>query len=451
MPLEHSIAMEQTTRQALGIKLGLSANAASQQSEQSLANTGGVGNLGRVNSNSLTSQDGVEVSRLLTDWSSMQDKDIVAAAGGSTAVKSDVANQKNEPDEGTKAEEVNSAEPDSQHEVYELYSAGKTTCQCCITWTDHNPFSDRDKDENSADAKKRREDSHAIVRRREAHGGESELKTHSIQINSAPIKALLGNIFADDLSIDASAPKLTFKPPFASLVHRWDQVLSAVEEEVNEKSQSSLSILSDILGPEIQESLDALKHLDKTGCIPYDQVVLAFIPGEVILHTSKSGEIEAGILRNVDIEKSIFDPENTQCIFTADTIDWDGERFGYRNVSWALNKYPDGRRLADLSVFPLRAHPRRYEIERELIDRGKRFEELRGMHFMSYNGSATFEESDTHPLFGQFEKHRLRPVSFSNSVASTTLCWLSYICRSMTESSSTLHHFIDYKTMSILR
>lgn len=298
----------------------------------------------------------------------------------------------------------------SKLEIQELYSAGKTTCQCCITWTDKDPFKSSDENGDSVNSKKKKQEACAIIRKREAHGGESELKTHSIQINSTRIKTLLANVFADDLSIDPSAPILTFTPPFASLIHRWEKLVKVVDEEADEDNKAFISLLKEMLDPEVQEPLKALKHLEETGCIPYDQIVLAFIPGEVIIF-SENGQLEAGILRSVETRTEPFDQSRSYCVFDVDVVDWDGEQFGFLSKKWTLGPYLDGRSLIDLNVYPLRVHPNLEKVKSDLIQRGRRFEELQGRHFMSYKGSATFAESDNHPLFGRFEKEHRRPVS----------------------------------------
>lgn len=69
-------------------------------------------------------------------------------------------------------------------------------------------------------------------------------------------------------------------------------------------------------------------------------------------------------------------------------VDFDGEDFGTRRTNHLIEAFEGAEPIRDLSVFPLDWHPTRDAVERQLVARGKRWEEYAGTHFGHYNGIA---------------------------------------------------------------
>ena len=69
-------------------------------------------------------------------------------------------------------------------------------------------------------------------------------------------------------------------------------------------------------------------------------------------------------------------------------FEFDGKKFGYGNFSEEIVDFHGARKISSLSCYPLKYHKDEAKLRTELIERGKKFVSLGGMHFKSYSGIA---------------------------------------------------------------
>lgn len=280
--------------------------------------------------------------------------------------------------------------------VKELYASNKQVCKCCINWTEHKPFQGEDTEAGDD------EDHHIITRRRQPHGGRNTWKTHSIHIHSMKLRQALEAVFDDYPTVDIGALDLTFNAPFIPFCHRWERLLKFEKEEANAVTAKHLRKLQALIEPEIKNSLREMESFAKTGNITFASLGVVFLPGEIIIKAS-GDNLAAGILREVTLKNS--DSEEFY-VLTVGTLDWDGQRYGVLNKRWYLMTYAGSRQLMTLGVYPLRVVQNRREVEQNLIERGRKFEALRGKHVRKYVGKITIVSEDP------YERPKTNLVSF---------------------------------------
>ena len=69
-------------------------------------------------------------------------------------------------------------------------------------------------------------------------------------------------------------------------------------------------------------------------------------------------------------------------------VDWDGEAFGLGQTRTLIYGFQGTKAITNLTAFPLKYHDDVAAIEKELVDRGKFFEQLAGYHYKHYRGVA---------------------------------------------------------------
>jgi hypothetical protein len=290
-------------------------------------------------------------------------------------------------------------------EIKSLYATNTSACDCCMNWNEEKPY--REDAETARTAKAERE-TYAIVHKMAAHGGENGWETFSIDVNSPVVRKRLSTVFADYPAADMAALDLSFKPPFVPFVHRWDKFLQIQLEEKNAIALSHLKLLQQLLDSELGESFRAMEHLKRTGFTTFSKAILAFVPGEAIVHTAE-GSISAGILRQIDLRTS--PNKNTKYYaLKVDVVDWNGHTTGVKSDTWFLNEYEGNKRLTELDVSPLKAHSDPEKIRLRLIKRGRLFEQLRGQHFKTYTGKATYTGTTDNLLYGPQKRKATRLV-----------------------------------------
>jgi hypothetical protein len=142
--------------------------------------------------------------------------------------------------------------------------------------------------------------------------------------------------------------------------------------------------------------------------LDFTSLWMAFRPGSYV-YTRKTG-IDR-VLRLESMRRC--DCPNPYCwsrkwTITASDITFDGDEYGYEEHYFSIYPYEGYMVLDQLKIFPFEYHPRKDELTATLVERGKKFVSLQGIHYRSYNGVAEalspwrvntmFGEEDEFPL-----------------------------------------------------
>jgi hypothetical protein len=331
---------------------------------------------------------GIEAA-LKTEWTNMSTDEAGNSADTSSQPKESTKTFESPPSQDRRQDLVKIHSKDAtvknrlgwKCEIKELYSSTASACSCCTAWEDEKPF--REDDKKSERDRERNE--FALVRKQQPHGAHGGWHTYSIEINSPLIRARLVDIFDNYPAVDTNTIELSFRPPFLPFVHRWDRFLQLIDEEEPSATKDHLQLLQNLVKPEIENSIAILQHIESTGRISHDNLQLAFVPGKIVIRDME-GTLTAGVLHSSSYKKDAFSA-------SVRVLDWNGETFGVRECSWKLSKYKGSPELASLSLSPLDAHTDKEAIRNRLIERGKRFRNLRGQHHLFYSGRAYGEPS----------------------------------------------------------
>jgi hypothetical protein len=62
-------------------------------------------------------------------------------------------------------------------------------------------------------------------------------------------------------------------------VHRWEKFMEIHNRETDETAREHLMLLVDMLGPETKDSFTALKNIQDTGYVAFEDLSLVYISG----------------------------------------------------------------------------------------------------------------------------------------------------------------------------
>ncbi|KAI1379950.1 P-loop containing nucleoside triphosphate hydrolase protein [Hypoxylon crocopeplum] len=189
-----------------------------------------------------------------------------------------------------------------------------------------------------------------------------DLATDWIAIWSPEIKRHLADVLSGYPNVEIGAPRLLFRLPFVEFLHRWDRLLQMEETASNKRVKQLLRGLRRTLAADMKQPFQALDDFQKTGYIDFQNILVPFVPGEVMLR-SHDGVRSAAILKAAYVETS----------FT-----------NQKYCNWRFMCFVG--MVVDLPVTPLNAYPNQEEIRRSLVERGRSFESLCGQHIKKYNG-----------------------------------------------------------------
>ncbi|KAH7178264.1 hypothetical protein DER46DRAFT_621937 [Fusarium sp. MPI-SDFR-AT-0072] len=192
---------------------------------------------------------------------------------------------------------------------------------------------------------------------------------HIFSDHNPAMQVVLSTVLEKYQDLDLELEKWTFKPPFMPLVHRRDRLLSLCDSEDKEPIPETWTQLLKFLTPILAPKVDALVRTRKTGNVmfadlcspPYWEVYLEY-------------------------------------------LDWNGNRCGYANTMIVIPEFAAYRRVTSLPAYPLSFHNSPSKIRQQMIERGRKFEALRGYHFQAGSGTKILlppGKSEERPVSGR--------------------------------------------------
>ncbi|EMT66629.1 Fidgetin-like protein 1 [Fusarium odoratissimum] len=225
--------------------------------------------------------------------------------------------------------------------------------------------------------------------------------TDSFTINSPAMQGVLSTVLAKYQDLDLELEKWTFKPPFMPLVHRWDRLLSLCDatdkEPVPEASTQLLEFLTPILAPKV----DALVKTRKTGNVMFADLWQIFAPHEFVITKFYGVDAVCRVTKYKLVEPSCSPPYWEVYL---EYLDWNGNRCGYSNTMIIIPEFAAYRRVTSLPAYPLSFHNSPSKIRQQMIERGRKFETLRGYHFQACSGTKILlppGKSEERPVSGR--------------------------------------------------
>ncbi|KAI1106939.1 P-loop containing nucleoside triphosphate hydrolase protein [Jackrogersella minutella] len=257
-------------------------------------------------------------------------------------------------------------------DVKTLYE-GNTKCACCVNWVEEIPTDI----EPAADEQNESKRHALLIRMRRNHSDGRPMVLHSIVVQSAYLKSILGEVFQEYSGITTTLKKLVFKTPFRCFFYEWTRLEKIVNEVEDPVSKSHARLMRRILRSELRDTISLSNDLIQSGVITYDYLWAIFKPGIDIY------AYEDGHDRIYRLQKAIYvsGPAGQFYQLTVNEVECDGNGFGYSSKTTTIFNFPGTKRIQDLEVFPASFHPRLSEVKHALRKRGEMF---RAMHLKPY-------------------------------------------------------------------
>jgi hypothetical protein len=132
----------------------------------------------------------------------------------------------------------------------------------------------------------------------------------------------------------------------------------------------------------IQERDDLVAH----GVMKYELLYTIFEPG-LLVYMEEDGQD-----RICKVTSMNFNNEekyaNKRFSVRYQWVRYDGTNFGCDSQTVYISHFSGTKKITNLPIYPLTAHADPEELKARLTARGKMFEALKGLHFLSYNGVA---------------------------------------------------------------
>jgi hypothetical protein len=212
--------------------------------------------------------------------------------------------------------------------------------------------------------------------------GEKHWVTSYFVIQSNVMKDLLVRAFEDYQDLDMELENWTFKPPYMPIVHRWGRLKELQAETTDPTSKHAVDTLIGFLAPILAPPVNSLLQTRRTRKINFETVWQIFPPGELVVTRLFGVDAIRRVLKYEQRERY----DEKIWIITTEHVDWNGEGCGYATATTTIEGFEGFRRVTSLSIYPLSFKDAAGEIKSNMIERGRKFERLRGYHFRRYSG-----------------------------------------------------------------
>lgn len=219
-----------------------------------------------------------------------------------------------------------------------------------------------------------------ILRHIKCYDGRRPLQLHSVIVQSEPLKVFLGKVLHKYPGVTTELKRLEFSKPFKPLVHRWEALIKARDEEKDLTTKGHVDLFYKILEEELRDTLDRKKDLLRNGVITHDLIWTIFEPEHMVISSI------AGRTRGYLHTDAVLDCQTATWHMAAKFIDFDGSKFGWDSQRFDICAFTGTVPIVALPVSPLKYHAKQDIIRQTLAAQGKIWEEHKGYHFKQYDG-----------------------------------------------------------------
>jgi hypothetical protein len=195
----------------------------------------------------------------------------------------------------------------------------------------------------------------------------------SVVVQSPFLKSALGSVLKGYPEVTTELERLTFSAPFQPLIHRWDELVKARDDEPDPETKQHLELFVQIMNEELKDTIADMKYLMSHNVITFRLLWAIFRPGDIIM-TVENGRECCQELKNGNYINSWFQ-------ISCENIEWGGARFGLNATGCVISAFDGTTPITQLEAFPFEFHPDKESIRMKLVTRGRKFEELRGYHY----------------------------------------------------------------------
>lgn len=155
-----------------------------------------------------------------------------------------------------------------------------------------------------------------------------------------------------------------------------------------ENKQKHLKVLIRYLDKDYAKIKESLYPMLDSGVITFDLLWALWKPNTLIYGTTY-GAVEDPRVFKVDMAYHQSTIMRGEFYFVEGKyLEFDGKKFGYGTVAEEVSDFQGARKITSLPCYPLRYHKEQNRIQKDLVERGKKFVALNGVHYKCYSGIA---------------------------------------------------------------
>ncbi|KAJ8060180.1 hypothetical protein OCU04_010526 [Sclerotinia nivalis] len=160
----------------------------------------------------------------------------------------------------------------------------------------------------------------------------------------------------------------------------------------NETKRKHLKVLLKYLDKDYASTKKTLYPMLETGIITFDLLWALYKPN-TLAYTTTYGTIDEPRAFKIELaEKNISFMKGTWYNIEGKYLEYDGKTWGMGTMDCDVPAFKGARKITSLNCYPLKYHKNEAKLRTELIERGKKFVALQGVHYKSHKGMAYYKK-----------------------------------------------------------
>lgn len=128
------------------------------------------------------------------------------------------------------------------------------------------------------------------------------------------------------------------------------------------------------------------------GLITFDLLWALWKPHTLAYTTTYGSHDEPRVFKVDTAEKHMHITKGEFYHIDGKYFEYDGKQFGYGHMVEEIPEFKGAKKITSLSCYPLKYHKSEAKLRRDLVERGKKFVTLAGVHYKSHQGMAYYKK-----------------------------------------------------------
>ncbi len=130
----------------------------------------------------------------------------------------------------------------------------------------------------------------------------------------------------------------------------------------------------------------------ENGLITFDLLWALWKPNTLAYTTTYGSHDEPRVFKVEMAEKHHGLMKGDYYYIEGKYFEYDGKQFGFGSMSEEIGDFRGARKITSLGCYPLKYHKNEERLRKELVERGKKFVSLGGVHYKSHHGMAYYKK-----------------------------------------------------------
>ncbi|KAL1836360.1 hypothetical protein VTJ49DRAFT_5252 [Mycothermus thermophilus] len=238
---------------------------------------------------------------------------------------------------------------------------------------------------------------------------EGKYKTTIVDIKSKLLRECLQDVIGDikGISLVDDTPKLDpnmlflyledLRAHLKELKKQAKEVKGSKRHRKKEKKRieskrQHLKVLIKYIDTDYADTKNSLYPMLENGLITFDLLWALWKPSTLAYTTTYGSHDEPRVFKVEMAEKHQSFMRGAYYYIEGKYFEYDGKQFGYGSMSEEVGDFRGARKITSLPCYPLKYHKDEATLRKELIERGKKFVALGGVHYKSHQGMAYYKK-----------------------------------------------------------